>query len=371
MANKEHLKILKSGIKKWNLWRERNPTEMPDLRNAELPLADLRGANLSRSRLQCAELGSAFLDNAILSHANLKMANLGNAKLTGAHLNGSILSGSLLFMANLEKSDLTGARLIDANLTAANLRYALLKGAILEGAILVGANVEDADLSFARVYGASAWNLKANKNTKQNNLIITPVDEPDITVYDLEIAQFVYLILHRQKIRKVIDTITSKIVLILGRFTKERKVVLDMLANELKLHDLVPIIFDFDRVKSRDFSETIRTLAGMSLFVIVDITNPRSAPLELQATVPDYQVPFVPIIEKGEKPFSMFIDLKTKYNWVLDPLEYASLAVLKKVFKRAIIDEAFEVHKKLIKQKAKDLQTRNADIYIKEIGKHL
>ena len=39
-------------------------------------------------------------------------------------------------------------------------------------------------------------------------------------------------------------------------------------------------------------------LAGLSRFVIADITNPRSAPLELQATVPEYMITFVPIIEK-------------------------------------------------------------------------
>jgi hypothetical protein len=42
-----------------------------------------------------------------------------------------------------------------------------------------------------------------------------------------------------------------------------------------------------------------------------------SAPLELQATVPDYMVPFAPILQKGEKPFAMFVDLKNKYDWVL------------------------------------------------------
>jgi hypothetical protein len=33
------------------------------------------------------------------------------------------------------------------------------------------------------------------------------------------------------------------------------------------------------------------TLAGMSRFVIADIANPKSAPLELQAAVPDYMIP--------------------------------------------------------------------------------
>ena len=42
-----------------------------------------------------------------------------------------------------------------------------------------------------------------------------------------------------------------------------------------------------------DFSETIKTLAGLCRFVIVDIANPKSSPLELQATVPDYMIPFL------------------------------------------------------------------------------
>ena len=60
-------------------------------------------------------------------------------------------------------------------------------------------------------------------------------------------------------------------------------------------------------------------LCGLSKFVIVDITNPRSTPLELQATVPDYMVPFVPILGRGQSPFAMFTDLQ-KYDWVLKPV---------------------------------------------------
>ncbi len=69
----------------------------------------------------------------------------------------------------------------------------------------------------------------------QLNLIITPPEEPTvITVDNLEVAQFIYLLLHNEKIRHVIDTITSKVVLILGRFTPERKVVLYALREELR-----------------------------------------------------------------------------------------------------------------------------------------
>ena len=73
----------------------------------------------------------------------------------------------------------------------------------------------------------------------------------------------------------------------------------------------LPMLFDFDKPTQRDFTETVKTLAGMSRFIIADITNPKSSPLELQATVPDYMVPFVPIQHEDEEPFSMFADLQT------------------------------------------------------------
>jgi hypothetical protein len=59
---------------------------------------------------------------------------------------------------------------------------------------------------------------------------------------------------------------------------------------------------NFDKPETKDFTETVRLLAGLSKFVIADITNPKSAPLELQATVPEIMVPFRPIIEEGQKP---------------------------------------------------------------------
>ena len=51
------------------------------------------------------------------------------------------------------------------------------------------------------------WGLKLSEGTKQENLVITLGDEPEITVDNIEVAHFVYLLLHNQKIRDVIDTI--------------------------------------------------------------------------------------------------------------------------------------------------------------------
>jgi hypothetical protein len=39
-----------------------------------------------------------------------------------------------------------------------------------------------ANLTGCRVYGVSAWGLKLTKRTKQQNLVITPSQEPKVTV---------------------------------------------------------------------------------------------------------------------------------------------------------------------------------------------
>ena len=142
----------------------------------------------------------------------------------------------------------------------------------------------------------------------------------------------------------------------MGRFTPERKGVLDALADELRKHNLLPIIFDFERSTNRDFTETIKILAGLSLFVIVDITKPKSAPQELTAVVPDYQIPFVPILEEGENPYSMFTDFK-KYDWVLKPvLKYRAMAMLLENFKDLILDRAWKKHLELQRKKNEELE---------------
>ena len=125
------------------------------------------------------------------------------------------------------------------------------------------------------------------------------------------------------------------------------------------------MMFDFEKPTQRDFTETIKTLAGMSRFIIADITNPKLSPLELQATMPDYMIPFVPIIHESEEPFSMFRDLRQKYGeWVLDVLKYDSADSLLKVFKKAVIGPALEKAKELWVKKAEEIRVRHVRDYL-------
>lgn len=215
------------------------------------------------------------------------------------------------------------------------------------------------------LYGISVWDAKTDGLT-QENLVITPPRQPEITVDSIEVAQFIYLLLQNKNIRQVIDTISQKGVLILGRFTKERKAVLDAIRDRLRTLGFVPMMFDFERPKQRDFTETIKTLAGLSRFIIADITNPKSSPLELQATMPDYMIPFVPIIQEDEKPFSMFRDLKQKYGeWVLDVLEYDSVDGLLEVLESAVVRPALEKAEQLLYRKTEEIRKRHVKDYVR------
>ena len=91
-------------------------------------------------------------------------------------------------------------------------------------------------------------------------MIITLANEPAITVDNIEVAQFVYLLLHNEKIRDVIDTIGKKGVLLLGRFTEGRMVVLERLRDKLRDLGYVPMVFNFDKPETKDFTETVRLL---------------------------------------------------------------------------------------------------------------
>jgi len=289
MANEEHVAILKKGVAAWNEWRRENPDIRPNL----------SGANLRRAHLYGADLSGADLSGADLSRADLSEAGLSGADLSGA---------------DLSRADLSEAPLVSADLTGANL-------------------------TGSRVYGVSVWRSKL-EGAKQQNLVITRIDEPQITVDHIEVAQFIYVMLNNQKIRDVIDTITSKVVLILGRFTDERKAVLNALREELRKRNYLPVLFDFSVPATRDITETVSLLARMARFVVADITDAKSIPQELAVIVPDLpSVPVQPLLLEGSAEYGMFEHFK-RYPWVLETYRYASSERLIAGLAEHVIDPA-------------------------------
>src|SRR5215213_802516 len=201
MNTAEHPDILRTGVSVWNEWRRANPDIVPDLHMASLMNKDLRGADLRGANLEWADLLSSDLSGADLRKANLHGVDARNSKFINAQLQGA---------------NLYGAVLIDSDFTAA-------------------------DLTGSCVYGVSAWNVQLDAAIQQS-LVITRPDEPKITVDDLQVAQFIYFILNHANLRTVLNSMTQRGVLILGRFGGGGLDVLYAVADSLREKGYLPII---------------------------------------------------------------------------------------------------------------------------------
>jgi hypothetical protein len=178
------------------------------------------------------------------------------------------------------------------------------------------------------VYGVSAWDLKTNDQMKQSNLIIEKTYElySDIIsrgciplmVDDIEMAQFVYYLSSHKKMRNMINALNSKGMLLLGQFRDGGLERLYKLRDWLKARNYIPMIFDFVRPDSLDYTETVVTMAGLSKVIFADLSG-GSVPQELHATMTNFQKPVITYSQQGA--YSMFKDLKRRNPYAIE-LEY-------------------------------------------------
>jgi len=326
LANEKHIDILKKGSEFWNEWRIKNPEIQPDLskikffsemksekddyfsttienydfHNCEMRQASLRDATFincifDNVYMHSSDLVGAYFQSCSFSNTGMRVSKIGSAKFLNCKFSYSDLSYCSAEETSFENSELINTR--------------------FENVSFVNCDFSNAIIDSCSVFGISSWDL-CLADTVQKNIIITRDDQPIISVDNLELAQFIYMLISNKRLRDIIDTITSKVVLILGNFSTERKKVLDEIREALRSYDLIPVIFDFVKPESRNISETVFTLAHISKFVIADISSPRSIPQELSTIIPRLSsVNFYPIIIENEREYGMFNDFDV-YPWV-------------------------------------------------------
>ena len=355
MDGDQILAVLRRNAVAWNQLRKNNPTLRPrfaglDLRSIDLNGADLTnvnfaGANLHKAKLRNADLSGAILGGADLGEADLRKAKMFQTVLQQADMRNANLSEVWVVDGNLVQANLTGANLCKARLQSCDLFQAIfdaadLRGADLSESRLIGVSLRNANLTGAYIFGIAAWKLDLEGAIQKDLVITSHFDEVTTTADDLEMAQFLYLLLNNSKIRNIIDTITTKVVLILGRFTPERKAVLDAIRDELRTRNYLPVLFDFQGPGTRDLTETVSTLAHMARFVIADLTDAKSLPQELTRIVPFLpSVPIQPILLSTEREWAMY-EAFTRYPWVLPIVSYESSDAIILRLKEEVIDPA-------------------------------
>lgn len=280
IADSEHVNLLLQGVEEWNRRRPR----WANLADADLVNLDLRGANLS------------------------------NVGMWGVNLMRSDLSDAILDGSDLEHASLTRCRLIRTSVSGTRFHGAW-------------------------IYGAAIWDLRGQP-ASEDWLGITPDGshyfEPDaiqLRVDGLALAQFMYTMAASARqtpndaaLGRLLDALGKSNVLLLGRFTEERKVLLDTIRNSLLTsRTLFPVVFDFKKPVARDLTETLMFLATSSRLIVVDLTDPSSVPHELASIVPTLpSIPVIPLIARGSVAYAMFEHLQ-RYPWVMPIFTYTAV----------------------------------------------
>ncbi|HEY0992399.1 MAG TPA: CHAT domain-containing protein [Kofleriaceae bacterium] len=150
-------------------------------------------------------------------------------------------------------------------------------------------------------------------------------------------------------VSRMLSDIAARSVLILGRFTAERKAILDTLRKALATppRHYLPMLFDFEKPGDRDLIESIVRFASVSRFVIADLSDPKSVPAELQAIVPQFpSLPVIPIIEASQREYPV-ADSILRRDWVHPVVRYESESHLVEILDREILEPAESMYTEL------------------------
>jgi hypothetical protein len=150
-------------------------------------------------------------------------------------------------------------------------------------------------------------------------------------------------------VSRMLSDIAARSVLILGRFTAQRKVILDSIRKALATppRRYVPIVFDFEKPGDRTLIGSILRFASVSRFVIADLTDPKSVPAELQAIVPQFlSLPVVPIIEATQREYPVADDILSRQS-VKPVVLYRDEAHLMEILDAEILAPAEELYAEL------------------------
>lgn len=331
MAVAEHVEMFKKGPQAWNAWRDENPDVRPDLSDIDFEkdvhtyestydMPEFTGYNLSYMNLNRITARNSYFIRCFLAGSDLHFSDICFSFFQNCSFEGASLTVTKIGSAEFHECDFTNADLSYCSAEETNFSGSKFISTKLSNMSLVKTDFTDTVIDEARVYGVSTWDLVLD-GSRQSNIYIEE-EGTSITVPTIELAQFISLLVNNSKIRDVIDTITSKVVLILGRFTEERKAVLDIIKEELQNRGYLPVLFDFEGPNSRNVTETIITLASLAKFVVADISSPKSIPQELTSIIPQFpSLPVQPIIEKTQREYGMFEHFKA-FPWVLDQISY-------------------------------------------------
>ena len=307
MTQGDPSQILMQGANIWNAWRERNPGPV----------------HFAKPHWYDSP-GPGGLQVKGMNHVNFSGMNMSGVSIYNAFAEGLNLRDSVFEDTHFEEGDFSGANFDGATFHNTKFNKTILTGAHFDGATfvncnlnrvnLVGASFHVKEITETVVYGIAAWDLQTSDDMKQSKLVIERTydlysdliqqGKVPMMVDDIELAQFVYYLSSHKKMRDALNILNDRGVLLLGRFKDGGLERLYTMREWFQGKGYMPMIFDFARPDNLSLTETVVTMAGLSKFVVVDLSG-SSVPAELQAILSQSKKP---VLAFGH-PYALFPDL--------------------------------------------------------------
>lgn len=307
MTQDDPSQLVRQGAKVWNAWRERSPGSVSFAKphwydspgRGKVQVKGRNRLDFSGMNLSGVSIFAAFAEGLDLHGSTFEGTHFEEGDFSRANFSGSTFRNSKFNKTILTGANFDGATFVNCNLNRINL---------------VGASFRVSEITETVVYGIAAWDLQTSDDMKQSKLVIERTYElysdlirdgkVPMMVDDIELAQFVYYLTNHKKMRDALNILNEKGVLLLGRFKDGGLERLYSMREWFQRSGYMAMIFDFARPDNLSLTETIVTMAGLSKFVVVDLSG-SSVPAELQAILSQIKKP---ILAFGD-PYALFQDL--------------------------------------------------------------
>lgn len=306
--------------KTWDDWKAANATSLgffndqidsirdPDWHgsfNKGASAYDFSGIHFKDVSIHKAFAEGLHIQNAVFENVYFDDGDFSRANFTNCQFINTKFNKTIFTHANFE-----GATFVNCNLNRINL---------------TNTNFKVKEIRETVVYGIAAWDIEISEDSLQSKLVIEKtynlyseiIEEGRIPlmVDNIELAQFIYYLSNHKKMRDTLNILNKRGVLLLGKFKDGGLARLYKLRDWFSEQNYLPMIFDFDRPASLDYTETVITLSGLSKLVVADLSG-NSVPQELHAILSNFLKPI--IVYHDEAPYSMLKDLKRKNKYFHD-----------------------------------------------------
>ncbi|GGG37263.1 hypothetical protein GCM10011344_42580 [Dokdonia pacifica] len=349
LTEKSIIDLIDQGAEEWNNWVKELTKNVrgiklhsdKSLRNYQsyhisLSIASLPKMKLSRRKFKQFDFSRLKIQSSEFNYVEFDDCDFFETQFDNSKFNYCIFKNctfkkTYFIGANLNYSKFNNCKFIGCNLSKTEqyltkydnctILYTYLKFANLTETHLYKTTIDS-----SKIYGVSTWGIKIEGSISKNLIITNDIEDnsSEISVDNIEIAQFIYMLIDNRKIRDVVTSLTSKVILILGRFTDERLEVLEGIKQKIRELGYIPVLFTFSPSLNRDLTETIQLIANISKMVFADITDPKSIPQELSTIIPNLpSLKVQPLLLEGNREYAMF-EHWNRYPWVEDIFEYSS-----------------------------------------------